>query len=169
MGTIVRASIYLIMVFGLGLIVSAQTPDFAILRGEVRDQSSAALPEVEIKVTNTLTGIARTAQTDSSGKFSLSGMPAGTYSLITSKAGFAEVSRILTLAGGTTAEIRLQLNVSDARTEVTVTGAVGGIRTDEPQLGDRLGMQQMEETPLLNRHGESSACGHEGLGAAHSE
>jgi len=34
---------------------------------------------------------------------------------------------------------------------VTVTGAVGEVRTDGPQLGDRLDAQQMEETPLLNR------------------
>src|SRR5207248_2005304 len=43
------------------------------------------------------------------------------------------------------------LNVSGEQTQVVVTGIVGEIRTDQPQLGDHLDATQVEETPLLNR------------------
>jgi len=47
----------------------AQTPDTATLRGQVMDQSHAAITGVEVKITNTLTGAERTARTDASGSF----------------------------------------------------------------------------------------------------
>ena len=37
------------------------------------------------------------------------------------------------------------------RTEVAVTGIAGEVRTDAPQLGERIDAAQSEEMPLLNR------------------
>ena len=81
------------------------------------------------------------------------GLPvAGTYDILATKSGFADAHvSALSLVGGATANLHLQLNVSGNRTRVTVTGAVDAIRTDSPQLGDTLGAAQMQETPLLNR------------------
>ncbi len=57
----------------------------------------------------------------------------------------------ITLAGGETANVTIELNVAAERNRITVTGVVGEIRTDEPQLGDLLTATQMEETPLPDR------------------
>jgi hypothetical protein len=137
----------------LSLVLTAQTPDTAILRGRVVDQTHAVVPMVQVTVTNTLTGLKRAAQTDESGNYSIAGLPiAGSYDVVAIKQGFAEMKPAnLTLAGGTTADMDLQLNAAGGMTQVTVTGAVGEIRTDGPQLGDTLEARQMEETPLLNR------------------
>jgi hypothetical protein len=134
-------------------LVPAQTPDTATLRGQVTDQTHGAVPQVQVTVTNTLTGLKRTAETDESGNYSIAGLPiAGTYDVVATKQGFAEMKPAnVTLAGGTTAGIDLQLNATGGKTVVTVTGAVGEARTDGPQLGDRLDAEQMEDTPLLNR------------------
>jgi carboxypeptidase family protein len=131
----------------------AQTPDTATVRGQVLDQSHAGIARVDVTVTNTLTGLKRTSQTDDSGDFSLSGLPvAGSYDIVASKSGFAEgrLSNVA-LEGGTTANVDLQLNLSGGQTEVTVTGVAGEVRTDQPQLGVNLDAQQMEEIPLPNR------------------
>jgi len=137
----------------LCLALCAQTPDTATIHGQVVDQSHAGIPAVQVTAKNTLTNLERTAQTDASGKFTIAGLPvAGNYDLTAVKEGFAEARLInTTLAGGTTADIKLQLNVAGGQTQVTVTGAVGEVRTDSPQLGDRLSAMHMEETPLLNR------------------
>ncbi|MFL6435980.1 MAG: carboxypeptidase regulatory-like domain-containing protein [Terriglobales bacterium] len=129
----------------------AQTPDMATVRGQVRDQSRAAVVGAEIKIKNDAVGSERTTTSDSSGAFFFSGLPAGSYTLSTHKQGFADVTRDLTLAGGSTAQIRLLLSVTALQTQVVVTGTVGEIKTDEPQLGDRLGIEEIENTPLLNR------------------
>src|SRR5579871_112580 len=133
--------------------LSAQPPDTATIRGQVTDPSHAAVPGVQITVKNADIGLERTAQSDASGNFSLPGLPInGKYELTANKPGFADshVSDV-TLAGGTTAEINLQLNVAAGQTQVTVTGVPGEVRADQPQLGIHLSEGQMEETPLLNR------------------
>ena len=127
-----------------------QTPDTSTLRGRVIDQTQAAVPTVQVTVSNAV--MKRTALTDESGNFSIAGLPIGSYDVVANKQGFVDMKPVnVTLAGGTTADIDLQLNASGGQTQVTVTGAVGEVRTDGPQLGDRLDATQMEETPLLNR------------------
>src|SRR5262245_48018072 len=126
-----------------------QTPDAASVRGQVLDQSRAAIAGVEIKLTNTSLGTERTARTDSSGNFSFTGLPVGTYTLTAHKDQFANLKRNLTLIAGTAADVNLQLSVSEVQTTVVVTGSAGEVRADQPQLGDRLGPEQVLETPLL--------------------
>ncbi|MGC1616656.1 MAG: TonB-dependent receptor [Candidatus Acidiferrum sp.] len=140
----------LVLLLIVPLSSSAQTPDAASIRGQVLDQSHAALSGVDVTITSTLIGAARTAQTDSSGNFVFSGLAIGNYTLLAHKQGFVDVSREITLVGGNTADAQLQLSVSGVQAEVVVTGAAGEIRTDGPQLGDRLGQEQLQEMPLPN-------------------
>lgn len=139
--------------FAFSPALMAQTPDTATIHGRVVDQSSAGVAGVQITVTNTQTGLQRTGQTDDSGYFSLAGLPVGgSYKITADKQGFAQANLSdVTLAGGTSADIGLQLNVVGGQFQVTVTGEAGGVRTDQPQLGVRLDSAQMAATPLLNR------------------
>ena len=148
---ILRARTSVLLVLMVAVSLKAQTPDAAVLLGQVRDQSQAAVAAAQISAINSLTGTKRAVVSDSSGNFSISGLAPGGYRISAHKDGFADVTRDLTLAGGTTARINLVLSVSGPQTEVQVSGTVGQVRTDEPQLGDLLNAQQMQETPLLNR------------------
>ncbi|HEX5432815.1 MAG TPA: TonB-dependent receptor [Candidatus Angelobacter sp.] len=132
------------------IFLAAQTPDSASLRGQVLDQTHAAVIGAQVKITNSRLATAKSTQTDASGRFSFSGMPVGDYSLTVHQDGFADLQRDITLVGGTNANVTLQLNVSEVKTEVVVTGAAGEVRADMPQLGDRLGPQQVQDMPLLN-------------------
>jgi carboxypeptidase family protein len=131
----------------------AQTPDTATIHGHIADQSRAPVTGVEITAKNSLNGLKRATHSDDLGNFSLAGLPvAGAYEVNASKPGFADTNLTnIRLTGGTTANLTLQLNVSGGQSEVTVTGVVGEIRTDQPQLGTHLDACQIEETPLLNR------------------
>src|SRR6202167_26683 len=133
--------------------VRAQTPDTATVRGDVEDQSQAPVADAEVTLTNTRSGLRREVHTDDSGSFSVAGLAvAGHYDITVHKQGFAEANlAAISLAGGTTASLHLQLNVAAGKEQIVVTGTVGGVRTDEPQLGDHLSATQAEETPLLNR------------------
>jgi len=141
------------LLVGLVCCLAAQTPDTATIHGHVVDQSQAVVAGVQVTAKNTLTGHERTVQTTAGGNFTLAGLPiAGKYNITASKAGFATGNLTgITLAGGTTAELNLQLNVAGGETQVTVTGVVGEVQTDAPQVGTRLGPVQIEQTPLPNR------------------
>lgn len=141
----------LLVAFSLALF--GQTPDTATIRGTITDPADAAVAGAEIVAANQQTGFKRTAISNASGAFSISGLPiAAGYRLTVRKPGFATARlRNLALAGGSTAEIKLQLSVAAARTKISVTGVAGEVRTDEPQLGERLSARKMENTPLPNR------------------
>ena len=128
------------LIFAFSLTLAAQTPDTAAISGHIVDQSHAVVAGVKITVKNALTNLERAAQSDPSGNFRVAGLPiAGKYTVTATKLGFADASLSdLTLSGGATSEINLQLNVASGQTQVTVTGVGGEVRTDGPQLGDRL-------------------------------
>ena len=145
-----RAAVVLFLIACSSLF--SQTPDTATILGQVSDPSHALVPNAQITVTNSLTGLQRTTSTDNNGRFSLAGLPVGTYRLTASKSGFADANvNNLTLVGGRTANISLQLNIAAGATAIEVTGIAGGVLTDEPQLGERISALHAQETPLLNR------------------
>ncbi len=144
----------LVIVFSVFLLaLRAQAPDTATIHGKVEDVNHRAVAGVTLTVTNTFSGLHRTVQTDDDGEFSVAGLPIeGKYILASEKAGFAPVQiQGLTLMGGVVATLNLQLKLASSKTLVLVTGTTGKVRTDTPQLGDRLGSRQMQDTPLLNR------------------
>jgi len=146
-----KAAFFLLLIRGSSL--NSQTPDTATILGQVSDPTHALVTGAQIKVTNSLTGLERTTSTDAAGKFSLAGLPvAGAYRLTASKTGFAEAQvENLTLVGGRTARVSLQLNVASGATLIEVTGVAGGVLTDEPQVGERISALHAQLTPLLNR------------------
>src|SRR5579885_2651694 len=130
----------------------AQTPDTATIRGRVEDQSHASVTGVRITATNALNGFTRSTESDASGRYSLAGLPvAGRYQISAEKQGFATGTlKDVTLRAGATATVDLELRVASQVTEATVTGIVGEVRADEPQLGNWLGSTEVQSTPLLN-------------------
>jgi hypothetical protein len=117
------------------------------------DTSHAGVGAVAVTVRNAQSGLERKAVTDDSGTFTVEGLPvAGKYTVTAAKTGFAE-SRVegVSLAGGTTAGIVLEMSVAGSTTAVTVTGAAGGVRTDAPQIGAYLSSAEAEEVPLFDR------------------
>lgn len=148
----VRLVLPLVLVLA-SLAAYAQTPDTATLTGTILDPTHAAVAGARISVTNVQTGLSRTAISNGSGKFTLGGLPiSGAYDIVAAKQGFAETHLpATTLAGGSTAEISVELNVAGARADVTVIGAAGGVRADQPQLGIHLNAERIEETPLPNK------------------
>jgi hypothetical protein len=132
---------------------AAQTPDTATLTGVVTDATHAVVSGATVHIKSSLSGLDRTATTNGQGQFAAQGLPiAGAYEVSATKAGFAATHlKPITLAGGTTASVSLELSVAGGNAEVTVVGAAGEVRTDQPQLGDRLGLMEIAQTPSLNR------------------
>ncbi len=60
----------------------------AQISGTVTDQSGAAVPDVEISVTQNATGLKRRATSDSEGFYIISDLPLGPYKLQATKMGF---------------------------------------------------------------------------------
>ena len=142
-----------LLVLGLSVGLYAQTPDTAALRGSVTDASGAAVPGAAITIEDAQQHAIRSVKTGTRGNFFAEGLPAGeALQVVAEAAGFAKAnSQAVTLEPGTTATVALQLQVASARAQVVVTGVVGEVRTDEPQLGVNLSGEEARSLPLLNR------------------
>ena len=126
-----------ILLLGLLSSAAAQTPDTAIIRGRIIDQTGGAVSNAEISLTNTATGLRRSARSGDSGTFQLAGLPlTGGYQLTIAKDGFAsEQPPPLELRGDEIATVDVTLKPAGAQSSVTVIAAAqecGPIRRTSP-------------------------------------
>ncbi|HKX32637.1 MAG TPA: TonB-dependent receptor [Blastocatellia bacterium] len=130
--------------------LTAQTVD-ATLRGVVVDQQEAVLPGIAIRVTNDQTGIERRALTDQEGRYTLTGLSAGTYRVEAVGAGFEKVERERELNVGTTVTLDLQLSAAGRDEIVQVVGATSIIPPTENVLGRVVQTREIDALPVVGR------------------
>src|SRR5262245_57948422 len=81
------------LIFGFILLFSAamafgQASYTAQVRGVVKDQTGAVIPNVNVTITNDATGIAVTSKSDTSGLYILTGLRPAVYTIKAEAAGF---------------------------------------------------------------------------------
>jgi iron complex outermembrane receptor protein len=119
------------LLFGLVVLAPGVAAAQATLAGEVKDATGAVLPGVTVEAASpALTGKARTAVTDGTGRYRIESLPSGSYTLTFSLAGFAPLRRDdLTVSGSGVTTVDVALTVGGV-TEITVTPR----RRDESSL-----------------------------------
>ncbi|HMW01759.1 MAG TPA: carboxypeptidase-like regulatory domain-containing protein, partial [Acidobacteriota bacterium] len=130
-----------------------QALNTATIRGQVLDQSRAAITNAQVVVTNNQTGVHRETTTDEKGNFTCASLPlTGEYTVLVSQSGFAaeEVTDV-TLQAGEAASFEITLKPQGENSVVTVSGTTEGVRADSPQLSTRLDLQKIDNTPILGR------------------
>src|SRR5262245_38850452 len=130
---------YVISLFvGMLLLASGSIPFAQLLVGSITgtvvDTSGGAVPGATVTVTETATGVNRTAVTTTEGKFRLDGLPAGAYSVKIEMDAFSPIN--LTLPSPLSArEIRdlgkLTMKLGQLSESVTVTAAVTPVQVAE--------------------------------------
>jgi Carboxypeptidase regulatory-like domain len=137
----------------LAALAAAQTPDTAALQGMIMGPDGAPLSGVELIIEDAHHRAIRKVHTGSQGTFAAEDIPAETPLVVNATyPGFAaSTSGVVVFAAGSTASLQLRMQIATAHAEVHVTGEADAVRTDEPQMGDRLTPEQMQSMPLLNR------------------
>lgn len=121
----------------------------ATLRGQVDAQSAAT-----ITATNVATGLTRSVQAGADGRYTLAGLPPGTYRIDLS-AGGASTSRNVTLAVGQTAT--LDLGVAATPADITTLGGVQVVgeamaETTTSEVATYVSQRQIEALPQASRN-----------------
>ena len=118
--------------------VRAQSVSTAQINGTVKDQSSAALPGVTITVTQTGTGLTRTAVTDDAGSYVLQNLPIGPYRFEAELQGFrkyVQTGIVLQVNANPTLNVTLQLGQLAETITVQGTAALVGPRRFNVDMG----------------------------------
>ncbi len=172
-----RASVVMILALVsalTGINLWAQSQNTSQIQGIVLDASGSAVPGTEIKVTQTDTGIVRTATSGAAGDYVLANLPIGPYRVEVSKQGFStfvQTGLVLQVAtnptvdvslkvGGVNEQIQVEANAAQVETEATGVGQViENRRILELPLNGRLATDLINLTPGVITQGVAGAGG----------
>ena len=125
----------------------------ATLTGTVTDSSGAVIPNAAITVTQTTTNAARTVQSDASGNYAVTSLPAGTYTVNVSSSGFATyLAKNVVLNVAETRGLNIQLKAGATSTTVTVEAATVSVDTESSAQSGTISGVQIRELELAGRN-----------------
>jgi Carboxypeptidase regulatory-like domain len=130
----------------------AQAGATSQISGLVRDPSGSAVPEAQVKATQTETGIVRTTQTGQDGAYVLPNLPIGPYRLEISKQGFNTAAQQFTLQVATSPTVDVTLQIGAATQEVLVEAAAAGVETTTSGVGQVIDQRRVVDLPLNGRN-----------------
>ena len=144
------AVIAFMVVLGLAPAVFGQaTGSFS---GNVTDKTGAPIAGATVTATSQGTGVARQAQTDESGHYSIPLLPIGIYTVRAEfKAFQAGESKDLKLQVDEARELDFTLSVSSVSSTVEVSAAAVAVETSNPSLGQVINSQEVAQLPLNGR------------------
>jgi len=124
----------------------------AQISGGVKDQSGAVLPGVEIRVTQTETGITRDAVTNETGSYALTNLPIGPYRLEASLPGFRTYSQTgIVLLVNSSPAVNVVMEVGQISEQVEVQANAALVETRSAGVGVVMENSRILELPLNGR------------------
>ena len=133
------------------LISQAQTPT-AVVNGQVRDTSGAAIPDARVEVINDATNVRYTTETNDEGIYSVPNVPPGTYHFRVSKQGFKTIVHPdITLNVQDAKAIGFTLPVGPISDTVTVEGGALLINAESAAVSTVVDRRFVENMPLNGR------------------
>jgi hypothetical protein len=136
----------------IGLIAHLHAQSTSQISGTVKDATGGAVPGAAITVTQTDTGVTRTATSDASGVYSLPSLPLGPYRMEVKKEGFsAYVQSGIVLQVDSAPTIDPQMKIGAVSETVQVEAAAAMVETHSTGVGQVVNQQQVVELPLNGR------------------
>src|SRR3984893_9480729 len=145
----------LLMILGLSVVSSG--PVFAqvagaTLNGTVTDASGSGVPNANVSIKNTATGVGRDVSTDSDGFYSAPNLLPGTYEVTISASGFSTaVQSGLTLTVGAVQALNVPLKIGHATEKVEVVAIAPDVQLASSALSAEVDSTTERELPLNGR------------------
>jgi hypothetical protein len=146
-----RLGVFVAVVLCCATLSVAQTPT-AVVNGQVRDISGAAIPNAAVVVINDATGIRTTTETNAEGIYSVPNLQPGTYRIQVSKQGFKTIVHPDIVLHVQDAEaIGFTLPVGPTSDTVTVEGGAPLVNTENAAVSTVIDRNFVESLPLNGR------------------
>ena len=130
----------------------AGATDTGNISGMVTDPSGAVIPEVAVRAVNILTGVARTATTNTQGFYAFADLPVGSYEISFHKSGFTEVRKTgVVIDVNAARRVDAALPIGTVTQEVTVSSNPVQVETTRTEMGEVITGNHMVAMPLDGR------------------
>src|SRR5487761_1170193 len=121
----------------------------ATLRGTITDPSGAAIPGVQLTLTNQATKFQRTFVSAADGEYNFQNLTSATYDLEAAAKGFQTTNRTgIYLSLNQSAQVNLQMKVGTAATTVTVSTGISLLDFDNATLQGGISPEILLDLPL---------------------
>jgi Carboxypeptidase regulatory-like domain/TonB-dependent Receptor Plug Domain/TonB dependent receptor len=142
----------------------------ATLSGAVTDSSGAAVPNANVSIKNTTTGVARDTTTDSTGFYSVPNLLPAVYDITVSATGFSSsVQTGLTLTVGASKAFNITLQVGQISEKVEVTASAPSVELTSSTISGQVDSTTERELPLNGRDWTQLATLQPGVAAVRVE
>src|SRR5689334_9488707 len=119
------------------------------LLGTVTDSTGAVVAGAKVTATEANTGITRSTQTNTSGNYTFSDLPPGTYNVATEQTGFRRDSHAsVNVAVNTTVRVDSTLQPGNVSETVEVTAGTPLLQTDRADTGRKIESRQLQDLPI---------------------
>lgn len=140
------------------------------LSGTVSDASGAVIPNAQVAITNTATGVTSNAVTDSAGLFTAPNLLPGTYQVTISAPGFAtQVQTGINLTVGAQQVLNVTMKVGGTTEKVEVTGQASAIQLASSTISAVVDSTTVRELPLNGRSWTDLASLQPGVGSIETQ
>jgi hypothetical protein len=127
---------------------------WATISGHVVDSSQAAVPEARVRALTAIVAEPAETATDASGQFSLTFLPAGSYRLQITAAGFKPLTKAdVIVTAGQALELTLILEVEDFQEGLTVGSTQEQVQTATNVATQQIDKNTVRELPTIGRQG----------------
>ncbi len=117
--------------------------------GTVTDPSGAVIPHAKITATNTGTSQVRTDTTDNEGRYNITNLVPGTYTVSAVASGFRELNQTnLTVTPNTITRVDLAMQVGESTEKVDVSAQAVELQTDKADTHTEITGQAVTTLPL---------------------
>lgn len=125
----------------------------ALITGIATDSTGAVMPGVKITVLNQQTGMTWTAMTSGAGKYTVTALPVGVYTVTATRQGFRSAKQAdISLSVGETARADFKLAVGSVAQTVTVKANTVSVNTVTASQTQLVNNRQIANLPLNGRN-----------------
>ncbi len=125
----------------------AQSTTSGAITGTITDASGAVVPGATVTAVNSATNATRTATANSQGRYTISYLDPGAYTLTVSAKGFTTASAKAEVAVGLPTNVPVTLQVTGSKQVVTVTAAAPLLQTQNGNLTTTFGTVAIQNIP----------------------
>ncbi len=120
--------------------------------GTVTDKSGAAVPNVDVKITDLDRGTTSQVKANESGNYEQTHLLAGRYKVSVTASGFAPFEATAEVQIDSSTRVDIPLGVQGETTQVTVTGETPLLKVDRADVSTTLTTEELGSLPILNRN-----------------